>query len=478
MSQSLFHAFLAQVQTRPEAIAIVANDEQSAQNATSLTWLQLANHVASLAFALEPRLCESPDRHILYLHRNRLSDICVSLASMALGSVEVPIDARREIAHIDHVRQSTDGLWIDDAFVLETLEQKTQVANALEYLRSFDRATGSHSPELILWTTGTTASPKGVILSQRNLLSNAQAKLQAVPQSVDDVRLTTLPLAHAYARTCDFGTWLLSGCTLVLSLGYVGWETIAKEYPPTLANVVPSLAYRLLETENAVGMSRLRLLGVGGAPLNREAFERYRDRGITVTQGYGLTETSPVICSATPSNAAAGLVGEPIRDCEVEIRQGRLFVRGANVMLGYWQDPVATRNRIDEGGWLDTGDLAEIDEVTGQYRIIGRADDLIVLPNGNKLHPRDVESLVEELDEVAHAMLILRDESLELWLNLDTISLDDRIRTSVDVVLQRLAKWKRPKSVQSFVPPLSIERSELTHKGSLRRSAVLATRFG
>ncbi len=476
MSETLFQAFLHQLQTRPNATAIAAEDDCAGQAVCSLTWSQLADRVAALAFAMAQVRSESSQRIVIRLHRNRLSDVCVSLAAMATGSIEVPIDSRRESAHIDSVRQSIDGVWIDDDFVRAAIKKDTR-ADSIKYLQSLDQVEKPDQPELILWTTGTTASPKGVVLSRRNLLMNAKAKLQAVPQSVNDIRLTTLPLSHAYARTCDFGTWLLSGCMIVVSLGYTGWETIATQFPPTLANVVPSLAYRLLETRHSVALSKLRLLGVGGAPLREDAFEQFRERGVTIIQGYGLTETSPVICSATPTNAAAGLVGLPVADCEVELREGRLFVRGPHVMLGYWQDETATRDRIDKNGWLDTGDLAEVDEVTGQYRIIGRADDLIVLPNGNKLHPREIESVVEELSEVEHAMLVLRNESLELWLDLGNTTLDERVKALVQSSLSNLAKWKRPQSVSRFVPPLSAEQGELTHKGSLRRSAVIANRF-
>ncbi len=472
MSQTLFQAFLNQLQTRRNATAIAADDGDG-HGVCSLTWGQLADRVAALAFAMEQ---VRPERLVVRLHRNRLSDVCVSLAAMATGSVEVPIDSRRESTHVELIRQSTNGVWIDDAFVSTAFNSNTRL-DSIQYLQSLDRATDYDKPELVLWTTGTTASPKGVVLSRRNLLMNAKAKLHAVPQSADDIRLTTLPLSHAYARTCDFGTWLLSGCTLVVSLGYSGWETIANQFPPTLANVVPSLAYRLLETQHSPALSKLKLLGVGGAPLRQDAFEQFRERGVTVIQGYGLTETSPVICSATPANATAGLVGFPVADCEVQRRAGRLFVRGPNVMLGYWQDDSATRDRIDPDGWLDTGDLAEVDEATGQYRIIGRADDLIVLPNGNKVHPREIESLVEELDAVEHAMLVLRNDSLQLWLDLGNKTLDEHLRTLVASSLRHLAKWKRPQSVLNFVPPLSADKAELTHKGSLRRSAVAANRF-
>ncbi len=264
------------------------------------------------------------------------------------------------------------------------------------------------SPSLILWTSGTTSTPKGVTLSHRNLFGNAQAKLNAVPQSIDDVRLTALPLCHAYARTCDFGTWLLSGCTLAVGRGFDAWESLGGIVRPTLANTVPSVAQRLLDADaDTLGLGRLRLLGCGGAAMNDTDFAAWRQRGVTVIQGYGLTETSPVICSATPHNATAGLVGEFVDGWESEIRDGRLFVRGPHLMLGYWNDEAA--NLPSE--WIRTDGStpaiwSQVDAATGQLRILGRSDDVIVLSDGHKVHPQSIERDIQSVAGIRHAMIV------------------------------------------------------------------------
>ncbi len=446
--------------------------------------MQLARGVARLEAALETALGKSEfaQRRVLYLHRNRPTDVIVSLACMAVGAVEVPIDERREPTHVEFVCSRVPGLWIDREWVNSVLAEDhgygLEVSPAAPpSVARWHQGEAADRPALVLWTTGTLAHPKGVVLSHRNLMSNAAAKLAAVPQSVEDIRLTTLPLSHAYARTCDFGTWLLSGSTLVLSLGHRGWQTLGRHHPPTIANVVPSLAMRLLEPEYESSRARLRWLGVGGAPLSHDAFRRYQALGVTVIQGYGLTETSPVVCSATPANAMPGWVGRAVDGCEVELRAGRLFVRGPGVMIGYWQDDAATRDRVDDCGWLDTGDVAERDEATGQYRIIGRGDDILVLASGNKLHPREIEAMVEELPGVAHAMLLIHADELQLWLDLTGDAASSFVVEQVELRLASVARWMRPAKVAVFDPPLSVSANELTFKGGLRRQTILSTRM-
>jgi long-chain acyl-CoA synthetase len=177
----------------------------------------------------------------------------------------------------------------------------------------FNVASTAYSPDqpaLILFTSGSSGQPKGVVLSRKNLFTNAYAKLSAVPQDEADVRLTILPLWHAYARTCDMMTWLLSGCTLAIDHGWNGWQRLAPVVFPTLINTVPSVAARLMATAiDSPAACKLRLLGCGGAAMTTELFAQFGRRRITVIQGYGLTETSPVVCSRIAMECATGLRG-------------------------------------------------------------------------------------------------------------------------------------------------------------------------
>ena len=409
-----------------------------------LSWTQLGQRVDDKADQLLRLDLSQP---IIHRSENTTDDVVMAIAAGCVGAIEAPLDHR--ISEAEY-------------------ERRTKLLQR----RSSESDRGSDVPPgVILWTSGTTAQAQGVVLSHEAWLGNAAAKLKAVPQLVDDVRLTVLPISHAYARTCDLGTWLISGCTLAITLGMKGLRRTAPLVRPTLVNGVPSIAYALLDQDLArAGMDRVRSLGVGGAPLSAEAFRAWKQRGVTVIQGYGLTETGPVICSATPENATAGLVGDFVEGWQHQIRGGQLWVRGPHLMQGYWQEPAATADRFDHQGWFNTNDLVEVDSTTGQCRILGRADDVIVLDNAIKIHPSVIEREVEQLAQVNHAMLV-KCQDLELWI--DGTNVDDSlIRQALKSQLSSLSF-----SIHHFKTPLSLKDGELTAKGTLRRNEIVRRRL-
>lgn len=465
--------------------------EDPAAPAHALDWVELAEAVGATTCRLEAEFERRPatPRIVGHFSSNRMADVLVALATRATAGVECPLDPRDPslVSSWDRV----DGVWLDERWK-DCLESEvvrgvgrpvdhewTPPANPRPGPLRSRSPTDVDAAALLLWTSGTTSRPKGVTLSHRNLVGNAAAKLRAVPQSTSDVRLTSLPLGHAYARTCDLGTWLLSGCTLAVTLGFDGWRRLGPVVRPTIANVVPSLAERLHAADaSTVGTDRLRLLGCGGAAMATDAFESWRRRGVTVIQGYGLTEAGPVVCSATPADAVPGLVGRPVEGWETRLRDGRLSVRGPHVMLGYWGDPEATAARVDAEGWLDTGDLAETDGATGQLRILGRADDAIVLPNGRKIHPAAVEQVLRSVAGVRHAVVAWQNGKLVGWLDLEHgRRLDAALRVELKVAEARLATWQRPIVYRTLVPPLNASAGELTVKGTVRRGTVLERRI-
>lgn len=483
MPSTLFDAFLNQVRRQPGAVALIADADRRRSRSITLTWSQLAAVTAAVAEQLQRRLAASDmlGRRIGHASDNTLTDVVLALASAALTAVEVPFDHRFDSSTIESLWKRVGGLWLDAEQCRELIEPVVRggvpAGEPLSYLERLHSAVDVDSPALVLWTSGTTADPKGVTLSHRNLHVNAAAKLAAVPQRTGDVRLTALPLSHAYARTCDMGTWLLSGCTWAVTLGFDGWCHLAPQVMPTLANSAPSLAARLFGGDDVeLGANRLRLLGCGGAAMHGQAFDDWRHRGVTVIQGYGLTETSPVICSATPDDAQPGLVGQPVDGWETDIRAGKLWVRGPHVMLGYWDDPAATAEKIDADGWLDTGDLVERDPHSGQFRILGRADDVLVLANGHKVHPIATERSVGRIPGVRHAVLITVDGQLELWIDTDR-DLDPPLLGAIQAAVPPAPQGQRPRRVQKFDPPLSIAAGELTPKGTPRRQAIIDGRF-
>ncbi len=463
----------------PQTALIV---EQSDGTLRSYDWTELGELVEITCRYLLKKIPQQPAIELTkigYLSDNSITDILLSLACMKLGFTEFPFDHRLPEHEIQARWSTVQGLWVVGDELLSTLAD-TSNWKQLPSIADF-APTNPDTTALVLWTSGTTGQPRGVELSHASLLGNAWSKLKAVPQNRTDVRLSILPLCHAYARTCDLGTWLISGCTLATSLGYRGLERLAPMVRPTLINVVPSIAKRILEDQQLAGLDRLRLLGCGGAGLPIEAFKCWsEDRGVIVIQGYGLTETAPVICSATPNQSHPGLVGHFVDGWEHKVERQQLFVRGPNMMQGYWNDSTATANKIDANGWLATGDQVEFDAKTGQLRVLGRCDDVIVLDTGKKLHPQLIERSVNEIEGIERSMLTMRSK-LELWIDLNPQAAQSSHESNrIDKELKNLMLAIPDLGnceVQRFKSSLMAESGELTTKGTLRRTQIIANRF-
>ncbi|MCY2973897.1 MAG: AMP-binding protein [Planctomycetota bacterium] len=290
----------------------------------------------------------------------------------------------------------------------------------------------SDSIATILYTSGSTSSPKGVQLSHKNLLSNARAKLDAMPQFTSDRRLNLLPFSHAYARTCELSTWIVSGSSIMTVDSIEMLLRVAPQFEPTLINGVPYLFKRIqkhvrqnkslhrseeaedndsVENQSALRKAlgtQLRMLAAGGAGLDKATFDWFSACGYPIYQGYGLTEAGPVVCSNRYPSPSSNNVGFPVAETCIRIDSDqRLFVKGPGVMLGYDGDEEATRERICDG-WLDTGDLAEWTS-EGAVRILGRIDDRITLPNGYKIDPSPIERKICKVLGVDHCLLTLND---------------------------------------------------------------------
>jgi len=370
---------------------------------------------------------------------------------------------------------------------------------------------GGDSIATILYTSGTTGEPKGVVLSQRNLVSNTLAKIKAHGFDDTDVRMGILPLSHVFGRTCDLYTTIASGSQLALARAR---ETVMDDCAavhPTYINAVPHFfdkCYRLLgEAGQADRPGSLReLLGgkirtclCGGAPLSRHVYDFFWRQDVPVLEGYGLTETSPVISDGTLANHKQGTVGRPIPGVEVRIgRDGEILTRGPHVMVGYWNDPDATAEAIRDG-WFHTGDLGELDE-DGFLRITGRKKEIIVTAGGRNIVPAFLESRLTE-DPLIHqamvvgegrnylAALIVPDRdalAAEMAARGMAIASDAQILADAQVhalfeerIQQRLANVAPYEQVRRFTlldRPFSLEQGELTPKQSLRRS-VIETRY-
>ncbi|MFG0266387.1 MAG: class I adenylate-forming enzyme family protein [Rhodopirellula sp. JB055] len=473
----LLSALLHQTKQRPLEVALI--DSQTGDAA--FTWAELTCHVDAIAKVLRSKFSGAiATKRLTYRCTNHPDDVVLSLACIAAGVTEIPIDAFLPEAQQEMLIQRSKAMHWDHETHARSISSNN-LTNAISDLEASAREVDLQAPSLVLWTSGTTSEPRGVMLSQHNLTTNAKAKLLAVPQHTSDLRLSLLSIAHAYARTSDMGTWLLSGCRYSLGRGRSTLRSLPSSLSPTLINAVPVLIDDILHKieSSQDNFQSLRLIGCGGVAMSSQHFDRCQRNNLGVIQGYGCTETSPVICSASPDNATPNRVGPLVAGWESKVEHGRLFVRGPGVMLGYLDDEAATQQKISPDGWLDTGDLIEIHD-DGQFQILGRADDVIVLDNGFKVFPATIERRLLQLAGIEQAVLLHHQGQLWLLLSHNQPQATADAPTGRDPVESCLAESLPPgTSVKrlKLSKPLSIQSGELTAKGTPRRPIICERRL-
>jgi long-chain acyl-CoA synthetase len=279
---------------------------------------------------------------------------------------------------------------------------------------------------VIIYTAGTTAAPKGVMLSHRNLVANILQTRHWLPEAKEGQErfLCVLPFSHAYGLTAALGVGISLGATLILKAKFEVvsvLETIRREHP-TIFPGIPSMYVAINSFPGArkYGISSIKACLSGSAPLPvevQESFER-QTKGRLV-EGYGITEASPVT-HANPLNGRrkVGSIGAPLPSTEAKIvdlatgkdvpvgQIGELAVRGPQVMQGYWNQPEETKKVITPDGWLLTGDVARMDE-EGYFQIVSRKADMwYPTKPGNPAFPRDVEEVLFEVPQVKEAAVV------------------------------------------------------------------------
>ena len=337
----------------------------------------------------------------------------------------------------------------------DRLATDPSVGPAIEARRA---AVEEESLATIIYTSGTTGEPKGVMLTHRNLVSNAEAVIPIFQLTPDDVALTFLPLSHSFERTV-VNAYLMSGLTIVFAENL---ETIARDLrstSPTLMTVVPRVCEKLqarvlasvaeasalrrwlfrtalaraVERVRRTGAGadaltpvgwrdrlgdrlvfgkvrarlggRLRLIVTGSAPLLRETGEFFLAAGLPLFEGYGLTESAPALAANHPGRSRLGTVGPAIPGVELRIADdGEILARGPNVMRGYWNRPSDTEAVIRDG-WLHTGDIGEL-SADGFLCITDRKKDLLVTSGGKKVAPQPIEARLKQHALVAEAVVV------------------------------------------------------------------------
>lgn len=304
-----------------------------------------------------------------------------------------------------------------------------------------------HALATIIYTSGTTGRPKGVMLSHNNILSNAYSSAQVVTVRPDDVLLSFLPLSHTFERTAGYYVPMLCGATVAYARSIRQLQDDLLIIRPTILISVPRIYERIyagIQAKLAEGPAISRLLFKLAVDIGYSRFERQQKRvgwrishllwplldklvarkvmeklggrlwqvmsggaalspeisrvfiglGLPILQGYGLTETSPVVCANRLDDNLPSSVGRPAPGVEVRLgEQNALLIRGPNVMLGYWNNPEATHAILSADGWLNSGDTASID-AQGRVTITGRLKDIIVTSTGEKIPPADMEAAI------------------------------------------------------------------------------------
>ena len=447
----------------------------------ALTWAEVAARVGRFQAALRAERLP-PGARVAVMLPNGPDWVCFDLAAAALGLVTVPIYAAD--------RPDNAAYLLEHSGAALLLAQSAEQWSALlphGYLGALQRvvlasgdadddrvlslahwlpAAGEFAVEWtdgealasIVYTSGTSGRPKGVMLSHRNMLWNAAAAERMSPVTPDDLFLSFLPLSHTLERTVGYYLPMLAGAPVAFGRGIqqladdlravrptvlvsvprvfersavairsaihargpavrwlfermvdLGWREFEfaqrRASAPLFKALLPVLRARLAQPVLAQLGGRLRMAICGGAALPQDVARLFIGLGLPLLQGYGLTEASPVLTVNTLESNRPDSVGLALPDVELRLGDhGELLARSPGVMLGYWQNADATAAVLDADGWLHTGDLAA--ERDGHWTITGRLKDIIVLGNGEKVPPTDVEHALM-LDPLVHQALLV-----------------------------------------------------------------------
>ena len=460
------------------------------------------------------------------------------------------MEIRRNLPALRHVIVFDAGGKREGVLTLDELEARGRgVAGAHPRVREEALAVSPDAIATLIYTSGTTGDPKGVILTHNNIWSNVQGGLQALPLLPTDECLAMLPLSHVYERMVDY-TLLAAGVvinyaesfdkvaqnlaevrpTIVLSVPRLyekvyarvlenalsgsglkrriffwakrageAWATLVLDQQPIPAGLAlkHKIADRLVFAKlRARTGGRIRYFISGSAPLSPEIAKFFFSAGLPVLEGYGLTETSPVLTLNPYRRPRIGTVGVTFPDVQLKIAaDGEILAKGPNVMQGYYNKPEATAEAIDAEGWFHTGDIGELDG-DGYLKITDRKKDLIKTAGGKFIAPQPIENQVKLNKFVANAVLlgdkrkfsiilvVPNFETLEPWATAQGLAFTSRrqlvalpavrqkMEEEVESRMGDLAHFERPKKIVLLEQDFTIESGELTPTLKVKRRVV------
>ncbi len=392
---------------RPDATALVAAT-------TRLSWAELDAQVTRAAAALRAAGTAPGDRVTLSLATG-IDFALLYLGALRAGLVAVPVNPAYTGPELEHVTADCGAALHLDAATGRALLAAAPTAED----PGADRT--GESTAVLLYTSGTDGRPRGAILSVRALMANLD-QLAAVEPALltgTDVLYVPLPLSHVFGLNAGLGMALRVGATAVLADRFdpaASLDTIRSERVTAVIGVPGQYAAWLGRPGAAVSFSGVRTAISGSATLTPAVVEGYAALGVSLRNGYGLTEAAPVVAITGPGDLpSAGSVGRPIPGVEVELRDadgsvsepgdpGRVFVRGPNLFSGYWSGGGGGVGGPDAGGWFATGDLAVQDD-SGALCLVGRSAELVVV-NGFNVYPAEVEAVLAAEPGVAEVAVI------------------------------------------------------------------------
>ncbi|WP_424971335.1 class I adenylate-forming enzyme family protein [Dinoroseobacter sp. S76] len=423
------------------------------------TYATLRDEVAALAETLRLRGVHPGDR-VMLITETCPAAIRAILALSRLGATVAPVNARHTGAEIAALREH-----LQPRAVLITPDTSPEAAahgTALGaapltdgvVMSAPDPVPPSACPDrpedriaAILYTTGTTQSPKGVMLSHANLCWNARTSADLRDMVAGDLVLAVLPITHIFGFASVVLSALATGARLWPMARFEPGEVAAAlAAGVSVFPGVPQMYARLITETEAAPAPNLRYLSAGGAPLDPDWKTRIEARyGLPLHNGYGMTEASPGICATRPASPRADIsVGTALRDVDLRLcPDGALEVRSPGVMRGYFRDPLATRGALTPDGWLRTGDLARI-APDGAVHILGRSKELIIR-GGFNIYPPEVEAALSLHPDVAQAAVIGRptggDEKVLAF-----------VQTTAPLREATLQDWLRPRLAPYKIP--------------------------
>jgi long-chain acyl-CoA synthetase len=410
-----------------------------------------------------PTLSAAQARYILQDCGARIAVVSTAAQLEKVQAVRHQLPAIEAVILMDAAPADPAAAPTASVLSFEELRQRGHARMVAEWgvAREFRDAAREVTPDdlaTIIYTSGTTGEPKGVMLTHRNLVANMMQGAEALEVHHQDVALSFLPLSHAFERMVCY-VYLLQGVTMIFaeSIETVGRDVAAVK--PTVLTGVPrlyekmharitqsgqsgsaaksaifrwaagvamargrallsgrrpapllalqsTLADRLVfaKVRNGVG-GRLRYLVSGSAPLPVPVAEFFHGLGLPIIEGYGLTETAPILTVNPASAPRRGTVGRPVRDVELRIAaDGEVLARGPNIMSGYYNKPDATADAIKDG-WFHTGDIGSID-ADGYLAITDRKKDLLVTSGGKKIAPQPIENVLKQSPLISEAVVL------------------------------------------------------------------------